>query len=190
MTETLRTSGDRHDITLKTVVTSRHFHANLTKYPKLTMTDYQALKSAATALCTDFATGKDVADLLSHFSTHESPVAVEYGLSCLAPFLGREFKGTSEVEQYFELLSEQLSFRNMEFDEYVVDTQQLKVSVKGKARFIWISTGDAWNETFTYTLDFVKEDDDALKVRRYQIWADTGAGVYPVNQFFEWQCAD
>lgn len=142
------------------------------------MTDYQALKSAAEALCTDFSAGKDAPNILSHFSTHESPIAIEYGLPCLAPFLGREFRGTDEVKQYFELISEQLSFRNMEFDEYVVDTQQLKVSVKGKARFIWISTGDAWNETFTYTLDFVKDDGGVLKIRRYQVWADTGAGEY------------
>lgn len=140
------------------------------------MADYQALKSAATTLCADFAAGEDAPSLISHFSTHESTIAIEHGLPCLAPFLGHEFKGTSEVKQYFELLSEQLLFRNMEFDEYVVDTQQLKVSVKGKARFIWISTGDAWNETFTYTLDFVKEGGDALKIRRYQVWADTGAG--------------
>lgn len=144
------------------------------------MADYQALKSAAATLCADFAAGKDAPNLLSHF-THESPVAIEHGLPCLAPFLGREFKGRGEVKQYFELLSEQLSFRNMEFDEYVVDTQQLKVSVKGKARFIWISTGDAWNETFTYTLDFAEEGDGALRIQRYQVWADTGAGEYLVT---------
>lgn len=183
---------------MTSLITRSQNRCDLTPFPSLsiptsskpTMADYQALKSAATALCTDFATGKDAPNLLSHFSTHESPVAIEHGLPCLAPFLGREFKGTNEVEQYFELLSEQLSFRNMEFDEYVVDTQQLKVSVKGKARFIWISTGDAWDETFTYTLDFVKEDDDALKVRRYQVWADTGAGEYLINQLSECQSAD
>lgn len=142
------------------------------------MTDYQSLKSAAAALCTDFAEEKNAHTLLSHFSAHESPIAIEYGLSCLAPFLGREFKGAGEIKEYFQLLSDQLTFRNMEFDEYVVDTQQLKVSVKGKARFIWTSTGEAWNETFTYTLDFVKEDGDVLKVRRYQVWADSGAGEY------------
>lgn len=142
------------------------------------MTDYQALKSAATTLCADFAAKENTANLLSHFSTDESAVAIEHGLPCLAPFLGREFKGTSGVRQYFELLSDQLSFRDMEFGEYVVDTQQLKVSVKGKARFIWIFTGEAWDETFTYMLDFVKEGDDALKIRRYQVWADTGAGEY------------
>lgn len=142
------------------------------------MTDYQVLKSAAEALCTDFAAEKDFPNILSHFSTHESPIAIEYGLPCLAPFLGREFKGAVGVKQYFELISEQLSFREMEFVEYVVDTQQLKVSVKGKARFVWVSTGEAWNETFTYMLDFVKDDNGVLKIRRYQVWADTGAGEY------------
>lgn len=140
------------------------------------MSDYKALKSAAAALCTDFAEAKDPHTLLSHFSTHQAPIAIEYGLMCLAPFLGREFKGADEVKEYFQLLSDQLSFRNMAFDEYVVDTQQLKVSVKGTARFIWTTTGEAWDETFTYTLDFVEEGEDTLKVRRYQVWADSGAG--------------
>jgi hypothetical protein len=46
-----------------------------------------------------------------------------------------------------------------------------KVSVKGRAKFTWIETGQSWDETFTYSLDF----DDESKVTDYQVWADSGA---------------
>lgn len=46
-----------------------------------------------------------------------------------------------------------------------------KVSVKGQAKFTWIETGQSWDETFTYSLDF----DHELKVTDYQVWADSGA---------------
>lgn len=68
-----------------------------------------------------------------------------------------------------------LTFRNMEFSEYVVDTQEMKVCVKGEARFVWADTGEGWDETFSYVLDFVEEEGEC-KVKRYQVWADTGAG--------------
>jgi len=45
------------------------------------------------------------------------------------------------------------------------------VSVKGQAKFTWIETGQSWDETFTYSLDF----DDEPKVTDYQVWADSGA---------------
>jgi hypothetical protein len=45
------------------------------------------------------------------------------------------------------------------------------VSVKGRAKFTWIETGQTWDETFTYSLDF----DDESKITNYQVWADSGA---------------
>lgn len=45
------------------------------------------------------------------------------------------------------------------------------VSVVGKARFVWKTTGNGWDETFTYRLRF---DQDA-KVVVYEVWADSGA---------------
>jgi len=45
------------------------------------------------------------------------------------------------------------------------------VSVKGRAKFTWIETGQIWDETFTYSLDF----DDESKITDYQVWADSGA---------------
>ncbi|OJA07790.1 hypothetical protein AZE42_14072 [Rhizopogon vesiculosus] len=59
----------------------------------------------------------------------------------------------------------------MEFSEYIVDPEVQKVSVKGRAKFTWLSTEQSWDEIFTYVLDF----DDDFKVTNYQVWADTGA---------------
>ncbi|TFK53398.1 hypothetical protein OE88DRAFT_1711414 [Heliocybe sulcata] len=129
------------------------------------------LQKAAEALCDDFSQKKDLGTLLSHFSTSHQVTAVEHGEQCLAPFLGRPFTGLKNVEQYFGLLQEHLTYENMKFSEWVVDTEVMKVSVKGNADFTWTSTKEMWKETFTYTLDF----DEDLKVTDYQVWADSGA---------------
>jgi len=52
-----------------------------------------------------------------------------------------------------------------------VDLEASKVAVKGKARFTWVETGESWDETFSYALDF----DQERKVTDYQVWADSGA---------------
>ncbi|KDQ61710.1 hypothetical protein JAAARDRAFT_190437 [Jaapia argillacea MUCL 33604] len=129
------------------------------------------LLAAAQALCQDFARQEDTDTLLSHFSTTHQPTAIEHGDPSLASFLGRPFTGTQGVRKYFELLQELLTYKDMKFSEYVVDTEVNKVSVKGRAEFTWTSTGQSWKETFTYTLDF----DQDLKVTDYQVWADSGA---------------
>ncbi|KAH7926020.1 hypothetical protein BV22DRAFT_388335 [Leucogyrophana mollusca] len=129
------------------------------------------LFNAAKALCADFAAQSDVDTLLSHFPTTHQCTAFEHGLPVLAPFLGRSFVGRSGVQEYFELIGKYLTFTNMNFSEYVVDEETRKVSVKGKAEFTWVSTGESWKETFAYVLDF----DDEEKVTDYQVWADTGA---------------
>jgi hypothetical protein len=53
----------------------------------------------------------------------------------------------------------------------MVDIEERKVAVKGEAEFKWIATENKWDETFVYVLDFDEED----KVKRYQVWADSGA---------------
>jgi len=63
----------------------------------------------------------------------------------------------------------------MGFKEYIVDEGNGKVFVRGTGRFIWTTTGEAWQECFVYLLDFVKGGDE-WKVGRYQVWADSGAG--------------
>jgi hypothetical protein len=55
--------------------------------------------------------------------------------------------------------------------EMFADAEAMKVSVKGKARFTWLSTGESWDETFSYILSF----DSECKIKDYQVWADSGA---------------
>ena len=88
----------------------------------------------------------------------------------------------AEIKRYFELLAELLSYESMSFNEYIVDTETCKVSCKGRARFLWKSTGQYWSEVFTYTLDFIEEgsgeggsNNPEVKLRKYQVWADAGA---------------
>lgn len=126
------------------------------------------LLSAAHAVCNDFASHKDV---LTHFSTSTTPIAVEHGHSSLAPFLGREFVGLEDVKTYFYILAKTIKYNNMEFVEYIVDDQQRKVVVKGRAEFRWIETQQSWDEMFVYVLQF----DDEYKLARYEVWADSGS---------------
>ncbi|KAK6341019.1 hypothetical protein TWF696_009330 [Orbilia brochopaga] len=133
---------------------------------------YDALLAAAKALCDDFAAKADSEKVLSHFT--QDATAFEHGSPTFAPFLGREFKGRDGVTEYFGFLQRYLGFDGMSFSEYFVDERQRRVSVKGQASFTWLSTGVAWDEVFTYVLDF-KDEDGKWKVSRYQVWADTGA---------------
>ena len=135
------------------------------------MNTRRQLLCAAQSLCDDFASKKDVASLLSHFSRTVQPSAIEHGEPLLAPFLGRRFVGIGGIQSYFELLAQHLTYQNMRFSEYVVDVEERKVAVKGQAEFTWTASGDAWDETFAYVLDF----DEQAKVVRYQVWADSGA---------------
>jgi len=81
------------------------------------------------------------------------------------------YRGMGQSGQLAELLAQHLTHQNMRFSEYVVDVEERKVAVKGQAEFTWTSSGDKWEETFAYVLDF----DDQAKVVRYQVWADSGA---------------
>ncbi|PPR03840.1 hypothetical protein CVT26_000839 [Gymnopilus dilepis] len=131
----------------------------------------EQLLNSAHNFCDAFAEKKSIDEILALFSVTHEVSAIEYGAQSLAPFLGRLFIGTSEVKRYFELIGSLLSYKNITFSEYVVDSESLKVSVKGKGTFTWLSTKQSWDETFTYTLDF----DDELKVVQYQVWADSGS---------------
>jgi hypothetical protein len=129
------------------------------------------LKAAAQSFCKAFAEKEDADKIVSLFSSTRPITAIEYGEKELAPFLGRRFEGEQGIRDYFGLVSSLLTFDEMSFSEYIVDTEEKKVAVKGKSVFEWKETGESWDETFAYVLDF---DDDA-KVVRYQIWADSGA---------------
>lgn len=129
------------------------------------------LLGAAVKFCSAFADKADVSTILTHFSTKKAISAYEHGDCALAPFLGRPFKGADGVKSYLEIIGSLLAYEYLTFSDYVVDQEVRKVAVKGQGRFIWLDTGETWNETFAYVLDF----DEEAKVVRYQIWADTGA---------------
>jgi len=135
------------------------------------MPSRKQLLVAARSFCDDFASKKDVETLLSHFSlTHQCSI-IEHGEQSLAPFLGRPFTGLPAIREYFQLVGEHLAYGNMRFSEYTVDTECNRVCVKGRAQFTWTATGQSWDETFAYALDF----DDELRVSDCQVWADSGA---------------
>lgn len=129
------------------------------------------LKRAAETFCDAFSQKKDVNYILSLFSTTNPISAVEYGDPSLAPFLGKAFEGREGVKEYFGTIGRLLAYENMSFSEYVVDAEERKVAVKGKAKFTWQETGKTWDETFSYVLDF----DEGAKLTRYQVWSDTGS---------------
>ena len=70
----------------------------------------------------------------------------------------------------------------MEFGDWIVDEERNVVCCRGKARFLWKSTGVAWDEVFYYRLGMVLENEDEerssegnWKVESYEVWADSGA---------------
>ncbi|KAL1963402.1 hypothetical protein VTN77DRAFT_8418 [Rasamsonia byssochlamydoides] len=138
----------------------------------------------ARALCAAFARGASTTELLTHFTEEPMPVAYEHGHPDLAPFLGRPFNGIDGVGRYFDLIASLISFQDMRFDredEWVVDQQTLAVCVRGRARFIWKATGEAWDETFCYRLGIAEDVGESsersghFKIQEYRVWADTGA---------------
>lgn len=133
----------------------------------------EALGDAAAAFCNAFSTKQPLTSILGHFSSTRADdiIVFEHGLPQLAPFLGRTFKGIEGAQEYFGIIQECLSYNDMRFCNYVVDTVTRQVSVRGKARFTWNSTGQSWDEVFTYVLFF----DEDLEVLKYEIWADSGA---------------
>lgn len=135
------------------------------------MTTRAELLDAAKAFCDAFAAGSPLDTLIAFFSTSTTPVAIEHGLSGLAPFLGRRYEDINGIVEYFTTLTNTIQVENVRFDDYFVDAEVRKVSVKGTGKFTWKETGQGWDETFTYTLDF----DGQLKVTQYQVWADSGA---------------
>ena len=129
------------------------------------------LLHAATSFCNAFSAQADPSVILDHFSDAPDTFAFEHGLPQLAPFLGRRFSGIEAVSDYFKIIGQTLSYEDMRFEDYIVDAEIGKVSVRGQARFTAKATGQGWDEVFTYVLAF---DQDA-KVRSYEVWADSGA---------------
>ncbi|KAI0816797.1 transcription elongation factor S-II [Xylaria sp. FL0064] len=147
------------------------------------------LLEAAKTFCDSFAQKKPLEEILSHFSSSSSPGSAsgddtvlvhEHGLPQLAPFLGRNFCGLEGARTYFETVARYLSYEDMRFVEFVVDTRGEngdgggKVAVRGQARFTWTETGKSWDETFVYVLRF----DARAKLTKYEVWADSGAAYF------------
>lgn len=71
----------------------------------------------------------------------------------------------------------------MDLDEekdWIVDTENAVVCLKGRARFVSKVTGQGWDEVFIYKISLAEEDGGeegkgGWKVRVYEVWADTGA---------------
>mmetsp|Transcript_38499 Transcript_38499/g.82977 ORF Transcript_38499/g.82977 Transcript_38499/m.82977 type:complete len:160 (+) Transcript_38499:61-540(+) len=135
--------------------------------------DRETLLRSAQSLCDDFANKESLEQVLENFSSssHDADIlCFEHGMKHpLVPFLGRAFRGREGARQYFELITNLLSYENMKFGEYFVDVDNLAVCVRGEATFTWLSTGKSWDEVFTYRLRFDAEEG---RVKRYEVWAD------------------
>ncbi|KAJ8086170.1 hypothetical protein PM082_004993 [Marasmius tenuissimus] len=131
------------------------------------------LLAATQSLRDAFMAGTGLDPVLSLFSksTTQRVYAIEYGEPALAPFLGREFIGMAAIQSYFEIIVTCLSFKDMEFVDFVIDTESRRVACKARATFTWNSTGESWNETFAYILDYDGEN----KITGYQVWSDSGS---------------
>ncbi|KAB8237049.1 uncharacterized protein BDW43DRAFT_229575 [Aspergillus alliaceus] len=141
------------------------------------MSQRESLTSRVRTLCANFSTASPLPTLLSNFTKTPPPTALEHGLPQLAPFLGRPFTGHEGLTTYFGLLADYLTIEQMDFepeDNWVVDERAMAVSLRGKARFKWKETGQAWDETFAYRIE-LKEELGEVKVVVYEVWADTGA---------------
>lgn len=131
------------------------------------------LLTSATSFCTAFAHSTPAPDLLrNHFTHHHPSICIhEHGLPQLAPFLGRTFTGADGLAQYLAAVTSCLTFADMRFTSYTVDAEARAVAVRGAARFTWTGTGQSWDETFAYLLQF----DGEGRVEGYEVWADSGA---------------
>lgn len=136
-------------------------------------TSRHQLLTAAESFCTAFASQLPPSQILEeHFTSQTNDIIVlEHGLSRLAPFLGREFRGKDGFLDYMKTIADQLSFKDMNFGNYIVDAEVRKVSVTGRAVFTNNETKQSWDEVFTYVLEFDEED----RVKKYEVWADSGA---------------
>eukprot|EP00536_Pseudo-nitzschia_multiseries_P007813 jgi/Psemu1/196485/e_gw1.188.64.1 len=125
------------------------------------------------ALCDAFANHGTTEQIVECFSVSRPGqiLLFEHGLSELAPFLGREFRGTKGIRDYFAVVSEHLSYKNMSFSDFIIDVELRVASVRGKAEFTWKSTGKSWKEVFLYRIKL----DEEGKVLVYEVWADSGA---------------
>ena len=124
-------------------------------------------------LCDLFANKGSMEDIVETFSPSrpDEILLFEHGLPELASFLGRSFTGKSGIRDYFGVVSDHLSYKDMSFSDFIFDADLKVASVRGKAEFTWKSTGKSWKEVFLYRIKL----DDEGKILVYEVWADSGA---------------
>lgn len=158
------------------------------------------LRSTAQSFCTSLLNAPAPKELLkTHFVPSSSerrssnfssgaPRITEHGpewAKSRLPFLGRQFTGSEQCEEYFSLLSSTLKMQLDEHsfppsEQFIVDPEAETtppgsgggkgvVIVVGKGKFESIKTGKAWNETFIYRLS---EFDMKGRIGHWEIWAD------------------
>ena len=138
------------------------------------------LLMATKELCDVFAHHKPIPQLVDLFTEHEA-VAISHGHPCLAPWLGVEYIGRTEIAGYFGQLFDALSLELMIFADPFIDEDNLAVTVMGTAKWTYKKTGKSWMAAFTWVLEFAEgetEGDSAereVKIRKYSVWADSGA---------------
>lgn len=147
--------------------------------------DPDALNGLKTAVdfCQAFTEKRGPDEILSYFSESPEVEAIEHGQPFLAPFLHRHFRGPEGIRQYFGLIASLLSYDDMRFEDFCIDPVAMVVSVRGYAHFTWLSTGNAWDECFTYRLELERTSHKGqasagaseFKIHKYEIWADSGA---------------
>ncbi|KAK5790600.1 hypothetical protein VI817_007887 [Penicillium citrinum] len=148
------------------------------------MPSRETLVQPVRALCHSLSSAAAIPDILRHFTVSPPPVAAEYGLKSLAPFLGREFEGQNGVAHYFHLVTDILAVHSMTFEEeisWMVDETLHLVGLRGKASFVWKDTGQLFEEAFFYRIGLAQEEENddlqqrQWKVQDYRVWSDTGA---------------
>ncbi|KAL4873539.1 hypothetical protein BDV12DRAFT_80300 [Aspergillus spectabilis] len=142
------------------------------------------LINATSALTTAFASRAPLGTLVSQFTVLPAAQAREHGHPKLGTFMGHTFIGHKGVGEYFNLVEKQMRLREIIFDDesdWVVDTEKSVVCLRGKARWQDKLSEEEWDEIFAYRVALAEEESEQskekgeLKVRFYEVWADTGA---------------
>ncbi|KAJ6032253.1 hypothetical protein N7540_002985 [Penicillium herquei] len=146
--------------------------------------DRSTLVEPVKALLAAFTSSEPPSSIASTFTTVPRPLIHEHGLPQLAPFIGRTFSGEEGISQYFEILSQTLNIHSMAFEpnfEWLVDIDNMCVTLRGTATFEWKDTRNSWSETFIYRISLRRDTSDnreksgRILVNEYHVWADTGA---------------
>ncbi|KAL5333873.1 hypothetical protein BJX70DRAFT_44351 [Aspergillus crustosus] len=142
------------------------------------------LIEATSDLITAFASGASLTALVSKFTVTPPAQAREHGHPKIASFIGQTFIGHKGVGQYFNLVERQMRIKEIKFEDekdWVVDTGNSVVFLRGKAKWQNKLSEEEWEEIFAYRIALAEEEWDGskekgqTKVQFYEVWADTAA---------------